>query len=58
MQNKSFYGLTYLGVILKKSVSFYSQRETKHCPLLGATKHTHIYVKYICVFILFIFLRL
>ena len=35
-----------------------NKEKQRGCPLLGANKHTHIYIKYICVYILFICLRL
>ena len=34
------------------------KEKQRGCPLLGANKHTHKYIKYICVYILFICLRL
>ena len=37
---------------------FIYKEKQRGCPLLGANKHTHIYVRYIYVYILFICLRL
>ena len=37
---------------------FIHKEKQRGCPLLGANRYTHIYIKYICVYILFICLRL
>ena len=34
------------------------KEKQRGCPLLGANRYTHIYISYICVYILFICLRL
>ena len=37
---------------------FIHEEKQRGCPLLGANRYTHIYISYICVYILFICLRL
>ena len=37
---------------------FIHKEKQRGCPLLGANRYTHIYFSYICVYILFICLRL
>ena len=37
---------------------FIHKEKQSGCPLLGANRYTHIYISYICVYILFICLRL
>ena len=37
---------------------FLHKEKQRGCPLLGANRCTHIYISYICVYILFICLRL
>ena len=37
---------------------FIHKEKQRGCPLLGANRYTHIYISYICVYILFICLRL
>ena len=37
---------------------FIHKKKQRGCPLLGANRYTHIYISYICVYILFICLRL
>ena len=44
---------------IKNWGNFYNHKEKQRgCPLLGANRYTHIYISYICVYILFICLRL
>ena len=37
---------------------FIHKEKQRDCPLLGANKYTHIYIKYICVYILLLFICL
>ena len=37
---------------------FIHKEKQRGCPLLGANRYTHVYISYICVYILFICLRL
>ena len=37
---------------------FIHKEKQRGCPLLGANRYTHIYISYICVYVLFICLRL
>ena len=38
-------------------ISIYKEKQ-RGCPLLGANRYTHIYISYICVYILFIFVKI
>ena len=40
------------------NIYFRHKEKQRGCPLLGANRYTHIYISYICVYILFICLRL
>ena len=52
------YDLGLLEINVLKVIKINHKEKQRGCPLLGANRYTHIYVSYICVYILFICLRL
>ena len=51
------FGLERGSFKIQKTYHIYKEKQ-RGCPLLGANRYTHIYISYICVYILFICLRL
>ena len=53
-----FFFSTYSkNLLIHKTENIHKEKQ-RGCPLLGANRYTHIYISYICVYILFICLRL
>ena len=50
-------GILMDSVIILNQYLIHKEKQ-RGCPLLGANRYTHIYISYICVYILFICLRL